>query len=105
MGKRAELTAELDRETRVLVIQRDKKKCIRCGARASSIHEIISRSQWATPKLKECYSMKNRCSLCQDCHHEVQGIKQKNIVLFSILQERHGYNYSDAPFNRYMTNG
>jgi len=57
-------------ETRAFILKRDKKKCVNCGAKATSIHHLIhntvmNRRIYGNDKIQ---SAENGVCVCQQCH-------------------------------------
>lgn len=103
MGIRRDRIKELDTTlSRSKIVQRDKDKCFKCGRKAVDIHEIVSKSHWGTTRLHICFDEKNRVCLCRKCHEEVQGQSVWMGRLLAWLRDKHGYEYSEKEFRRYL---
>ena len=83
------------------VLARDGYKCFICGLSADDVHEIISKSQFATHELESCITTKNMVSLCRGHHTMVQGNKKASANLLRSLKEMYRYDYNEEPFKWY----
>ena len=93
---------EYDKESRRLVVQRDRWRCVVCGHQAHDIHEIIPRS--ALPGKQNAnilFSEKNRCCLCRKCHASVHTVWGRTMLL-GIMMLKYGYRYPELPFSKYF---
>jgi len=105
MGIRKTLIDQYDTsENRQQVYQRDGGRCVVCGGNFHDIHEIVSRSHWASTEhdMALCFALKNRVCICRYHHGEYQGIAEKIGELLRLLQRRHGYDYSEREFANYL---
>ena len=105
MGIRRELAERYDTEQRRLAIwRRDRGRCVVCGEPYWEIHEVISKSHWASNErdMELCYSMKNSVCVDRKCHDEYQGRPNKMAELFGILRDRYRYVYTEPEFVRYL---
>jgi len=111
MGKRKKIVKALKEDLDVRVFNRDRGLCFRClhlfnkKRYAWEVHELISKSHWATPDLPRCLQPKNAISICRECHNEIQGIREHTAEMFRLLEKIYGYDYSSSPFNMYMNWG
>jgi len=85
-----------------IVLERDGYRCFICGLKADDVHEIISKSQFATNELEDCITPKNMISLCRGHHTAVQGNRQASANLLRSLRDAYGYNYDKDPFKWYI---
>jgi len=99
---RSEKSARLDAETRQIVVDRDNGRCVLCGAVASSIHEIVSKSHWGTRKLEICFSERNRACLCNECHLLAQGNPDYTALILAMLNIKWHYKYPEREFKKYL---
>ena len=102
MGKRGRLVELWKELYNPLVLWRDGYRCVLCDEKAVDVHEIISKSQFATHELGQCITPKNMVSLCRKHHAEVQGNKKASANLLRLLRDRYGYEYKEQPFKWYI---
>jgi 5-methylcytosine-specific restriction endonuclease McrA len=105
MGIRKRLIEEFDTpESRRATIARDRGRCVWCQNVASDIHEVVSRSAWASTErdMELCFALKNRVCLCRIHHKVLQGLPEYKRQLLALLRERHGYDYSEREFAAYL---
>ena len=102
MGKRGDTVKALKEQYDPIVRMRDGNRCFICNLRADDVHEIISKSQFATSELSQCITPKNMVCLCRGHHSMVQGNETASVNLLQSLHEMYGYDYSDYPFSWYV---
>lgn len=105
MGKRRQLILEYDTpERRQRIFDRDRGRCVVCGGKFHDIHEIVSRSHWAsTPEQMElCFSDKNSVCICRYHHNEYQGVPEKITELLLAMEKKYGYEYEEYEFAKYL---
>lgn len=102
--KKAETYSEFERyydlQTRTVVINRDKGRCLVCGTNRYHVHEIVPRSAFGVREMSNCYVVKNRCLLCPSCHTEAHTVKNR-IAMLGIMSEKYGYKYPEQWFQKY----
>lgn len=103
MGKRKDLILHYD-TTREAVVMRDNGKCVKCGKPYADVHEILSRSMWATTDsdMALCFSVKNRVCLCREHHAYYQGNPYRIRDLLLLLKLKFNYDYTECEFQRYL---
>ena len=101
MGTRGDKVKALKECYDPTVLARDGYKCFICGLSADDVHEIISKSQFATHELESCITTKNMVSLCRGHHALVQGNRKASANLLRSLRDMYGYKYTKDPFKWY----
>lgn len=96
--RKAEL--ELRREVYAQVVYRDQGCCVICHKRADDVHEVVPRSALGKKNRALCFSVKNMCCLCRECHSQAASRAQRTELL-RIMSERYGYTYTEYPWCRY----
>jgi 5-methylcytosine-specific restriction endonuclease McrA len=84
-----------------LVAERDGGLCVLCGKQASAVHEIIPRSAFGNKTKASCYTMRNMCCLCTECHEQVANPEGRSKLL-RLMAKLNWYDYSDEPWSRYF---
>lgn len=105
MGIRRDLINKYDTpQRRQDIITRDGGRCVMCTAQAQDIHEIVSRSAWASTDrdISLCFSLKNGVCLCRRDHDYLQGLPQYKRMLLEMLREKYGYEYAEREFAQYL---
>lgn len=99
--KFSDLSKEYDKATRNLVLQRDKLRCVLCGAKGVHVHEIVPRSHFGKQNVALCFEEKNRACLCPQCHEDVHNPEARTILL-TMMKQVHGYVYEEEQFRKYI---
>ena len=82
------------------VVARDGGRCIKCGAEAVSVHEIVRRSAFGLDK-SQCFTVRNMCCVCSECDADSASPYVRGEML-RVLRDRHGYTYEDEPWRWYV---
>jgi len=103
MGNRGNIVRELKTKYDPIIIEREHGRCFVCGAVGRDVHEILSKSHFATGGLEQCISPMNMVLLCRKHHDIVQGIAGWIGYLFRGMHSRYGYDYTHTEFYWYYT--
>jgi hypothetical protein len=104
MTKRGEMVRTLKRQLDPQIISRDRR-CLLCGSETLlDVHEILSKSKFATGELDTCLNPRNMILLCRRHHNIVQGHPRLSGHLLRILRDKYRYCYDDEPFAWYVEN-
>lgn len=95
--RRAELLKKW-KAVRLLVILRDRGKCVICGNPAVTVNHILSRGAHPSLFILE----KNLASLCKVHDSEFTNTKDFAKLQISTLKERHGYTYDEPEFREVL---
>lgn len=104
MGTRGNIVRNLKERHDPDIIEREQELCFVCGARGRDVHEIMSKSHFATKSLQQCIQPMNMVLLCRQHHNIVQGMAGWMGHLFRELHLRYGYDYAHTEFDWYYTN-
>ena len=104
MGNRGDIVKRLKLEYDPVVIERERGMCFVCGAKGRDVHEVLSKSHFATNGLEQCISPMNMVLLCRKHHNVVQGIAGWMGHLFREMHSTYGYDYTHTEFYWYFIN-
>jgi 5-methylcytosine-specific restriction endonuclease McrA len=85
---------------RAKIVERDGGNCLLCGKQGAHIHEIVPRSALLPGNAKLCWSEKNRCLLCPECHDKAHTVPYRSLILGK-MRDRYGYTYEEQVYKRY----
>jgi 5-methylcytosine-specific restriction endonuclease McrA len=91
------------KKARYRIIERDEF-CLVCGRVGTDLHEIIPRSMLLPGNAQLCWSEKNRCLLCRQCHNKAHTVEYRKKILLR-MKLRYGYKYEEQVYKRYEEAG
>lgn len=93
---------ELDKSTKLQVLQRDRFCCRVCGDSPVDVHEIVPRSAFGSANKERCFVVKNRVCLCR-LHHQEAHNYDKRVAMLEELRSVYNYDYPEEEYRRYLT--